>query len=105
MSFSFDDHTLLIIERIFDFQSIASKATASVPAPVMNLNEVTSEITVEELIKSIGQKYLETTGKDGKLMAKQNYQRSNGYTLVNPTDDWFPGKTFYAGSEKEDMTY
>lgn len=72
-------------------KSIASKATASVPAPVMNLNEVTSEITVEELIKSIGQKYLETTGKDGKLMAKQNYQRSNGYTLVNPTDDWFPG--------------
>ncbi|XP_063586095.1 lipoyl amidotransferase LIPT1, mitochondrial-like [Penaeus indicus] len=71
-------------------KSIASKATASVPAPIMNLKEVTSEITVEELIKSIGQKYLETTGKD-QLMAKQNFQRSNGYTLVNPTDDWFPG--------------
>lgn len=72
-------------------KSIDSKATASLPAPVMNLKDLASEICVEELLKSVGRKYLEMAGKGDQQTAIQNYQRSNGFTLINPTDDWFPG--------------
>lgn len=72
-------------------KSLNSKATVSVPAPVKNLTDICSEVSVEALIKSIGRKYLESPVEGGEHSSQQNYQQSNGYTLVNPTDDWFPG--------------
>lgn len=72
-------------------KTIDSKATASIPAPVMNLNELNEELTVDQLLTSIGRTYLQSRSNASELSAKQLYQNSNGYTLINPTDDWFPG--------------
>lgn len=70
--------------------TIQSKATASLPTPVMNLSELNEDITVDQLLTSIGRTYLQSpTGSTES--SQQVYQKSNGYTLINPTDDWFPG--------------
>lgn len=61
-------------------KSIKSKATASTPAHVMNLSEMKPGITVEQVLTSVGRAFL---GHDQAL--------ANGFTLVNPTDEWFPG--------------
>ena len=61
-------------------QSIQSKATASVPAHIMNLSEVKQDITVEQVLTSVGRSFL-----------GHQHQLANGFTLVNPTDEWFPG--------------
>ncbi|KAK7073743.1 hypothetical protein SK128_026798, partial [Halocaridina rubra] len=72
--------------------TIESKATASLPASVMNLSELNDEISVDQLLNSIGRTYLETPSDDSDASPQQLYQKSNGYTLINPTDDWFPGE-------------
>lgn len=61
-------------------KSIKSKATASVPAHVMNLSEMKTDISVEKVLTSVGRAFL-----------GHQQQLANGFTLVNPTDDWFPG--------------
>ena len=68
-----------------------SKATASVPAPVVNLSELNDELTVEQLLTSIGRTYLQSPADSQGVTSQVAYQRSNGYTLINPSDDWFPG--------------
>ncbi|XP_042232536.1 lipoyltransferase 1, mitochondrial-like [Homarus americanus] len=72
-------------------KSIQSKATFSVPSLVMNLKDANQDITVEQLITSIGRKYLESSVVGNEASSQQMIQLSNGYTLINPTDDWFPG--------------
>lgn len=72
-------------------KNIQSKATASIPALVMNLHDANEDISVQQLISSIGRKYLESSTKGIDASSQQMYQLSNGYTLINPTDDWFPG--------------
>lgn len=68
-----------------------------------NLSDVNSNITVQRLISTIGWEYLRTTAlskQDGgwNFVAKQN-----GFQMINPTDEWFPGiqhfvLTFYVYS-------
>ncbi|XP_071534853.1 lipoyl amidotransferase LIPT1, mitochondrial [Panulirus ornatus] len=72
-------------------KSIQSKATSSVPAPVMNLSDAKKDISVEQLIASIGRKYLCNPMEGTESSSQQTFQQSNGFTLINPTDDWFPG--------------
>lgn len=71
--------------------SIDSKATASVPAPVINLCDLNEDITVDQLLTSIGRTYLQSPTDSSESSSQQLYQRSNGYTLINPSEDWFPG--------------
>lgn len=59
---------------------------------VMNLSDANKNISVEQLIASIGSKYLCTPIEGPESSSQQTFQQSNGFTLVNPTDDWFPGK-------------
>lgn len=68
-------------------KSIETKATASLPAPVMNLREVSENISVESLLGSVGRKYLALPTAESRL----SRGGSNGFTLINPTSDWFPG--------------
>lgn len=72
-------------------KSIQSKATASIPALTMNLSDANEDISVEKLIASIGRRYLEFPSEKSDSSSQQIVQLSNGYTLINPTDDWFPG--------------
>jgi len=62
-------------------KSIDSKATSSVSSPVKNLAELNGHVCVEKLIGAVGRQFL----------AGAQHGCSNGYTLVNPTEDWFPG--------------
>jgi len=68
-------------------KSITTNATESVPAPVMNLREVSENISVESLLGSVGRKYLALPTAESRL----SRGGSNGFTLINPTNDWFPG--------------
>lgn len=68
-------------------KSITTNATASVPAPVMNLRDVSENISVESLLGSVGRKYLALPTAESQL----SRGGSNGFTLINPTPDWFPG--------------
>jgi len=68
-------------------KSVTTKATASVPAPVMNLRDVSENISVESLLGSVGRKYLALPTAESRL----SRGISNGFTLINPSDDWFPG--------------
>lgn len=72
-------------------KTIDSKATASVPAPVINLSELKTDLTVDQLLTSIGRSYLHSANDSASLTPEQLYQRSNGYALINPSEDWFPG--------------
>lgn len=55
------------------------------PSPVANLGDVGGkDMTVEKLMACLGRTYLTEQEQDPRL--------ANGFTLVNPTDDWFPGK-------------
>lgn len=74
-----------------DDKGIETTATRSTPAPVRNLSEIDSTVTVDRLINAVGWEYLRRTPltlADGgwELVGKQN-----GFQLVNPTNDWFPG--------------
>ncbi|CAL4168847.1 unnamed protein product [Meganyctiphanes norvegica] len=68
-------------------KSIITNATESVPAPVMNLRDVSDNISVESLLGSLGRKYLALPTAESCL----SRGGSNGFTLINPTPDWFPG--------------
>lgn len=68
-------------------KTITTNATASLPAPVMNLREVSENISVESLLGSVGRKYLALPTAESRL----SKGISNGFTLINPTADWFPG--------------
>lgn len=77
--------------------SIESKATASVPAPVINLGDLNADITVDQLLTSIGHNYLESPVDASCGTPQEAYQRSNGFTLINPSEDWFPGLAEFEG--------
>ncbi|KAK3870157.1 hypothetical protein Pcinc_024587 [Petrolisthes cinctipes] len=65
-------------------KTIQIKATHSVSSPVANLGDIGGkDMTVEKLLASLGRTYLTEQEQDPRL--------ANGFTLVNPTDDWFPG--------------
>lgn len=65
-------------------KNIQSKATPSIPSIVTNLRDVGgADMTVENLMASLGWMYLRSQEQDPRL--------ANGFTLINPTDDWFPG--------------
>ncbi|XP_076045448.1 lipoyl amidotransferase LIPT1, mitochondrial-like isoform X2 [Oratosquilla oratoria] len=65
-------------------KSITSKATVSIPSPVQNLKALNEDLSVEKLLESVGKKYLE-------MGVMERSQCSLGFTLINPSDDWFPG--------------
>lgn len=68
-------------------KTITTNATESVPAPVMNLRQVCDNISVESLLGSLGRKYLALPTAETQI----SRGGSNGFTLINPTPDWFPG--------------
>jgi lipoyltransferase 1 len=68
-----------------------SKATRSTPAPTVNLNEVNSKVSMDKLIASIGWEYLRTTPITQKDGGWDLVSQQNGFQLVNPSNEWFPG--------------
>ena len=65
------------------------------PSHTKNLADNNDNINFERLLNAIGWEYLRTTAltlEDGgnELIGKQR-----GFQLINPTDQWFPGKFFH----------
>lgn len=56
----------------------------------MNLCEENSNINVESLMSAIGWEYLRTNALT--LGDKQHVSEQEGFQLINPTEQWFPGK-------------
>jgi lipoyltransferase 1 len=70
--------------------TIKSKATKSVRAPVKNLKSQDPSITVDSVLASIGYEFLraDTNGQDG---GEKQIKHQRGFQMVNPTNEWFPG--------------
>ncbi|XP_075238687.1 lipoyltransferase 1 isoform X2 [Lycorma delicatula] len=74
-----------------DSKGIETNATRSTPAPVKNLNETDSSVTVDRLVNAVGWEFLRRTPLTLTDGGWDLVQKQNGFQLVNPTDEWFPG--------------
>lgn len=72
-------------------KGIISNATASTPAPTLNLREVCPDISMDKLIKSLGYEYLRTKPVSMEDGGDAQISKQRGFQTINPTDDWFPG--------------
>ncbi|KAB7503476.1 Lipoyltransferase 1, mitochondrial [Armadillidium nasatum] len=72
-------------------RTLKSNATKSVPSSTANLQDFAPDMTVEKLLESVGRNFLnyKTTEEDDH--ESKTDVRSDGFTLINPTEDWFPG--------------
>lgn len=57
----------------------------------MNLCEENPKINVDGLLSAIGWEYLRTPFNSLKDGGKQLASRQNGFQMINPTEQWFPG--------------
>ncbi|XP_065333597.1 lipoyl amidotransferase LIPT1, mitochondrial [Cloeon dipterum] len=69
---------------------IETKATDSVRSPVCNLSSMHPGLNVASLMGAVGREFLRSDDR-GVDLGKSAISRQLGFTLVNPTDDWFPG--------------
>lgn len=93
--------TLLIVnyifhEYIFCFLQldIKTNATKSVRSKILNLCEENPDLTVSGLMTSIGWEYLRTHPLELIDNGMEYANQQNGFQLINPTENWFPGKDF-----------
>ena len=73
-------------------KGIKTNATQSIPSPVKNLCEVHNHVKLEKLLGAIGWEYLRTCPLTLQDLGKEHIGKQRGFQLVNPTDQWFPGK-------------
>ncbi|XP_039282240.1 lipoyltransferase 1, mitochondrial isoform X2 [Nilaparvata lugens] len=70
---------------------IKTNATKSIPSPTKNLSQMNPSISVGHLLNAVGWEYLRRKPMSLEDGGSQLISRQNGFQLVNPTDDWFPG--------------
>lgn len=73
-------------------KGIKTNATQSIPSPVMNLCDMNSHVKLEKLLGAIGWEYLRTCPYSAEDRGKDFIGKQRGFQLINPTDQWFPGK-------------
>lgn len=66
-------------------------ATKSIPSPTKNLTQINPSISVGQLLNTVGWEYLRRKPISLEDGGSQLISKQNGFQLVNPTDDWFPG--------------
>lgn len=71
-----------------------TNATKSVRSKILNLYEENPNLNVGGLMDSIGWEYLRTDPLELKDNGLEYANLQNGFQMVNPTEDWFPGKPF-----------
>jgi len=72
-------------------KGITTNATASVPSPTVNLQDVNPNVSVEKLLSALGWEYLRSSPLSLKDVGLDYASKQGGFQLVNPTEDWFPG--------------
>lgn len=50
---------------------------------------------VSGLMESVGWEYLRTNPMELKDEGMEFANQQNGFQMINPTEDWFPGKLLY----------
>jgi len=73
-------------------KGIKTNATQSIPSPVMNLCDVNSHVKLEKMLGAIGWEYLRTCPYSAEDRGEDFIGKQRGFQLINPTDQWFPGK-------------
>lgn len=68
-----------------------TKATPSVPSPVINLADLDNRLTVDSLQTALGYEYLRTPALHLEDGGQDLISKQRGFQFVNPSDDWFPG--------------
>lgn len=62
----------------------------------MNLCEENPQVSVSSLIKAVGWEFLRTKAISMKDGGMELAYKQKGFHMVNPTENWFPGKTINA---------
>lgn len=73
-------------------KGIKTNATQSIPSPVMNLCDVNSHVKLEKMLGTIGWEYLRSCPYSAEDRGEDFIGKQRGFQLINPTDQWFPGK-------------
>lgn len=71
---------------------IISNATESIRSPVRNLIDVHPHIRSDILLSAIGWEYLRTDARSLIDGGNDLVQQQKGFQMINPTEEWFPGK-------------
>lgn len=59
---------------------------------VKNLNEVNHHIQCDQLLNAVGWEYLRTKSLKLEDGGHKLIERQKGFQMINPTEEWFPGK-------------
>nr|AFI81409.1 lipoate protein ligase [Phyllotreta striolata] len=70
---------------------IKTTATKSVKSKIINLCEENPRVEMKNLMKAVGWEYMRTDPLKLIDGGKELANNQNGFQLINPTDDWFPG--------------
>lgn len=65
----------------------------SVPSPTLNLHDVNPHVTVEKMLSSLGWEFLRSSPLSLEDGGMEYASKQGGFQLVNPSEDWFPGKS------------
>ena len=69
-----------------------TSATASIRSSITNLSEINSGISMDGLIAAVGWEYLRTSAITQKDQGWDLVSKQRGFKMINPTDEWLPGK-------------
>lgn len=67
---------------------------------MMNLSEENPQVTVPNLKKAVGWEFLRTKALSLKDGGMELAQQQKGFHMVNPTENWFPGKLLICRDEQ-----
>lgn len=81
---------------MFFFQNgIKTNATPSLKAKFLNLNEIDPKMNVDNVLSAVGWEYMRTSATSLKDYGIEHANKQRGFQLINPTEEWFPGKLLY----------
>ncbi|XP_060537425.1 lipoyltransferase 1, mitochondrial-like isoform X2 [Cylas formicarius] len=58
---------------------------------MMNLCEENTKVTIPLVMKAIGWEFMRTTALTMKDGGQELANKQNGFQMINPTENWFPG--------------
>lgn len=71
-----------------------SKASKSNRSSVKNIKEVHAQVNSDSLLNVIGWEYLRTKALSLEDGGHKLIQQQKGFQMINPAEEWFPGKKF-----------
>lgn len=81
---------------------IVTNAMTFMQSPLNNLNDINSNIGMDQLITAVGKEYLRTNALVLEDGGHKLFEQQRGFQFINPTKCWFPG-TYQNALHKKKM--